>query len=242
MNWNWATFLKIFFLCCTHFPENNSHIYKTRPLTYIIFVFYYVQRSPVSKTNTVSRAKCFFLSKTRWCVLPGCIVLGYNNFICCADFQHQWQVLKSNFLSPIPQVFRCITWCTRVSEISFVSQCLFLAVGSNGAKNALLKELTQAALDAPPKEVDWVRFPVGQYRRLEKRYLWPVQSRARRWWVGAREQFTRGAATDLPPVRHSLRKQPRGPRGTQAEMVAADHSSHFERSKNASLTRLNWPF
>ena len=31
--------------------------------------------------------------------------------------------------------------------------------------------------------VDWVRFPVGSYRRLEKRQLRPVRPRARRWWA-----------------------------------------------------------
>ena len=38
-------------------------------------------------------------------------------------------------------------------------------------------------------------FNVGLHRRLEKRYLRPVQPRAHRWWEGARERFTRGAAT-----------------------------------------------
>jgi len=37
-----------------------------------------------------------------------------------------------------------------------------------------------------PKLVDWIRFPVGSHRRLEKRYLQPVNPRARRWWVTSR--------------------------------------------------------
>jgi len=45
----------------------------------------------------------------------------------------------------------------------FCFPVFILAVDSSGAKNALLKELTQAALDAPPKVVDWARFPIGQY-------------------------------------------------------------------------------
>jgi len=56
-----------------------------------------------------------------------------------------------------------------------------------------------------------IRFPAGSYRRLEKRYWRPVQLRAQRWWVDARERFTRGAAIDSPPAQHSLRKQPAWP-------------------------------
>ena len=41
-------------------------------------------------------------------------------------------------------------------------------------------------------------------------------------WV--QEQFPRGAGTDsTPAVQYSLRKQPRGPRRKQVEMVAVDH-------------------
>jgi len=35
-----------------------------------------------------------------------------------------------------------------------------------------------------PKLIGWVRFPSESCRRREKRYLRPVQPRARRWWVG----------------------------------------------------------
>jgi len=41
--------------------------------------------------------------------------------------------------------------------------------------------------------------------------------------MGAREQFTHSAATELPPVQHSLRKQLDGLWLKQAEMGAADH-------------------
>ena len=68
-----------------------------------------------------------------------------------------------------------------------------------------------------------------------------VQPRSRRWWVGAREQFTRGAAIGSPAVQHSLRKQPRGPTRKQAEVGAADHSLHSERShRNRVETKLDW--
>jgi len=39
-----------------------------------------------------------------------------------------------------------------------------------------------------------------QNRRVEKKYLCRVQPGARRWWVGASKQLTRGAATDSLPV------------------------------------------
>jgi len=68
----------------------------------------------------------------------------------------------------------------------------------------------------------------GRVRRLKKRLLRPAQSHARRWWVGAREQFARGAAIGTSPLQHSLWKQPRGSRHKQAEMGAADHSRHSE--------------
>jgi len=59
---------------------------------------------------------------------------------------------------------------------------------------------------APPNLVGGVRFQIWPYRKLEKRYLRPVQPRAQRPWVGAREQFTRSAAIVSPLVQHSLRK------------------------------------
>ena len=77
------------------------------------------------------------------------------------------------------------------------------------------------------------------YRRLEKRYLWPVQPRAQRRWMVAREQFTRGAATDSPPAQNSLRKQPRSSRRKQAEIGPADHSWHCESSTETEYKR-NW--
>ena len=57
---------------------------------------------------------------------------------------------------------------------------------------------------APPVLVGWVLFLVGPY--LEKQHLRSVQPRARRWWLGATELLTRGAAIDSTPMQHSLRK------------------------------------
>ena len=60
--------------------------------------------------------------------------------------------------------------------------------------------------------VGWVRFPVrNPHRKLQKRYLRSVQSRDR-WWMRAKKRFTRGVATGLPPVQHSLPKWLPGPR------------------------------
>jgi len=61
---------------------------------------------------------------------------------------------------------------------------------------------------APSELAGWVQFPVRPYRRFVKRNFRPVHPRARLWWMGANEQFTRIAAIDSPPSQHSLRKQP----------------------------------
>jgi len=50
---------------------------------------------------------------------------------------------------------------------------------------------------APPQLIGWIRFPVDSHRRLEKRYLWPVQPRARHYWMGARN----GSRAVLPLIR-----------------------------------------
>jgi len=69
-----------------------------------------------------------------------------------------------------------------------------------------------------------IRFSTTSHRRLEKRYLRPVQPRARCLWVGARKRLVRGAIIDSTSVQHSLWKYPRGPWRKQAELGAADHS------------------
>ena len=86
---------------------------------------------------------------------------------------------------------------------------------------------------ASPKQVGWVRFPVGYTEDL-----WLVQLRARRWWSGARKQFTRSAAIDSTSVQHSL---------TKADVWSTaqasgngrpkDHSWHSERNAKAEY---NW--
>jgi len=94
----------------------------------------------------------------------------------------------------------------------------------------------QLAEHAPPKLLGWIRFPDGSYR-LVKRYLRPVQPRARRWWESARKQFTHGAAIDSPPAQHSLLKQLRGPWRKHAEMGAADPPKGVQKP---SIPKLNW--
>ena len=51
--------------------------------------------------------------------------------------------------------------------------------------------------------VRWVRIPIEMLRTLEKRYLRPVQPRARQW-IGSRKIFKHGAAIGLPPVLKQL--------------------------------------
>jgi len=53
---------------------------------------------------------------------------------------------------------------------------------------------------ALPKLVGWVQFLVGSYRRLEKRYMLPVQPRARPWWVEGN-----GSRIVLPLTRHQCK-------------------------------------
>jgi len=81
--------------------------------------------------------------------------------------------------------------------------------------------------------------PVWLDQRLEKRHLRLVRLRARRWLVGARDWFARGAAIGPPSVKHSLRTQPRGPRRKIVEIGAADDPWHSKTSKRA-LCKRNW--
>jgi len=97
---------------------------------------------------------------------------------------------------------------------------------------------------ATPKLVGWFRFPVGWYRRFEKekRYLRPVKSRVRRWWVGARG-FTRGGIIYSPPcstacergcVLHSAMKR---------KWALSDNTWHTESSTKTRCKRNSyWKF
>ena len=67
--------------------------------------------------------------------------------------------------------------------------------------SSLNLKVVQLIEHAQAKLVGWDLFAVGSKRRRVKRYLRPVQR-----VMGARKQFTHGAAIDSPPVQHPLRK------------------------------------
>jgi len=70
--------------------------------------------------------------------------------------------------------------------------------------------------------------------------LRPVQAHVRRWWMGARESFTRGAVIDSPLEQHSLRRQPRDPRRRDGRpQTTRDNRKQFKEHESRSAVFLH---
>jgi len=82
--------------------------------------------------------------------------------------------------------------------------------------------------------INWISGTIGLVRATKAGGLgsirgWVILKSCVEGWLQGKVDV-RSAAIDSPVVQHSRRKQPRDQRRKQAEMGAADHSWHSERS------------
>ena len=130
-------------------------------------------------------------------------------------YHSEWNLTVNNFIASNTHLKSWYTARIICFNKSFIRNCTI----STGIPNigvwckkwsswisAVGQKIRLLLLTPPTPQHCSQRFQVGSHRRLEKRYLRPVQPRAQGWWMGAREQFTRGAVIDSPTVQHLTAK------------------------------------